>query len=292
MRLLYRAAYNLLIFVGRPFGGVRPRRLYDMLGRKAYPTAEYHWFRNAWGSELRLSHHFHLDRNILIFGQYDAPLHRIIETLVTPGMVALDVGANLGEMALHMARRAGPEGAVYAFEPFPDAYGRLLEHIERNKMGSNIHALEMGLGDQAGMATMGVPATDADNQGLGSIVNAANLTRVANAITVQTETLDHLLETKQIRRVDFIKLDIQGGEYGFLLGAKRTLEHFGPIIVMEVSPGDLACVGRNSRDLLMLIESLGYAVYEVNNGVKGRRITAEEVPKNFAATNVLCLHQR
>jgi FkbM family methyltransferase len=289
MRGIYRAAYHSLMTLGKPFGGIRPRRLYDMLGRRAYPVAEYQWFRNAWGSELYLSHHFHLDRNILIFGQYDQPLHQVIQTVVQPGMIALDVGANLGEMSLHMAQRVGPSGAVYAFEPFPGAYNRLAEHIQRNGMSDRIRPIAMALSDQAGTVTMGVPTTDADNQGIGSIVNAADPSRVGDSITVRTDSLDHFMAIRNLPRVDFIKLDIQGGEYRFLLGAKNTLASHRPTIVMEVSPTDLGCIGRTSRDLLALVESLGYAVHEVAGGTTGRCITAAQVPEHFAATNVLCI---
>ena len=67
-RPLFRAACA----VGRPFGGIRPRRIYDWLGRLAHPVAEFDWRRNRWGDELYLSPHYHIDRNILIFGTYDA----------------------------------------------------------------------------------------------------------------------------------------------------------------------------------------------------------------------------
>ncbi len=69
--LFHRFVYHTLITLGRPIGGIRPRRIYDTLGRKAYPTPDFHWTRDHWGIELNLSHHFHIDRNILIMCDYD-----------------------------------------------------------------------------------------------------------------------------------------------------------------------------------------------------------------------------
>ncbi len=80
----YRALYHTLITVGRPFGGIRPRRLYDILGRKAYPTPAPAWTTNRWGAELLLSHHYHLDRNILIHGDYDHDLHLLFRRASSP----------------------------------------------------------------------------------------------------------------------------------------------------------------------------------------------------------------
>src|SRR6185295_9346680 len=150
MRFLFRILFQLLCLIGKPFGGIRPRRIYDYVGRRAYPTPEFSWRRNRWGSELCLSPSFHIDRNIIAFGCYDLDLHRLLERLVRPEMICLDVGANLGEMTLQMAQKTGAGGRVYAFEPFPAAYERLKNHIQRNSLEKIVRAFPLALSNRAG----------------------------------------------------------------------------------------------------------------------------------------------
>ena len=287
MPFLYRALYQALCAVGRPFGGVRPRSLYDVLGRHAFPRAEYAWSRNRWGAELLLSPHFHIDRNILNFGCYDENLHLAIERQVQLGMVCFDVGANLGEMALHMAARAGANGAVFAFEPVPAVFQRLHQHIERNA-AKNVSAFELALSNQTGRCNIAAGDANADNQGLASIVNPGHAAAVAT-IEIETQTLDDFVKAHAIARIDVMKIDIQGAEAFLLEGGSGV---FGsaqaPDLFMEISPDDLKGAGKNSRELCAMIESFGYSIFELKHGSVGQKIKASEVRPDFHATNVFC----
>jgi len=280
---LFRALFTIMCVVGRPFGGVRPRRLYDAVGRRAFPEPRFRWMTNRWGDELYLSGHYHIDRNIMAFGTYDLPLHRAMRSLIEPGMVCVDVGANLGEMALHMARLVGPRGSVLAFEPAPHVYRRLCEHVRRNGVDGIVECHRIALTDRSGTIAMSIPDEDADNQGLGSLVGDRGCGRV---VKVEAATLDELLAGG---RVHFIKLDIQGGEWRFLAGAAETLALKAPILATEVSPDDLAVDGRTSREYLVLLARLGYQIHRLGRTGLGRRIDPERVARNFAATNVICI---
>lgn len=79
---------------------------------------------------------------ILLDGTYDPVMHRVIERRISPGMVCMDVGTKLGEVALHMARRTGAAGAVYAFEPVPHVYQRLWRtSSETARQKSSVHSI-------------------------------------------------------------------------------------------------------------------------------------------------------
>ena len=164
--------------VGRPFGGVRPRRLYDIVGRRAYRSPAYRWVANRWGEQLHLSPHYHIDRNIMVFGTYDLQLHWAMRSLIRPGMVCVDAGANLGEMAPQMARLTGPTGKVLAFEPVPHVHRRLVEHVDRNGLAEIVDCRAAALTDRSGTMTMNIPDETADNQGMGSVVATRGCTTV------------------------------------------------------------------------------------------------------------------
>ncbi len=284
---LLRAAYRTLCAVGRPIGGVRPRRVYRALASRAYGEPDFRWTRNRWGHELYLSPHYHLDFEIISFGTYDRSLHQFIERHVRPGMYCADVGANMGEMALHMAERVGGRGRVYAFEPVPHVFRRLTDNIYRNHLQGTIDARQLALLDRQTTVLLDEPGQDAFNQGLGSIMHSPRISDFSR-IAVAGTSLDRFIAAERPERLDFLKLDIQGAEILFLEGARETLARFRPDFVMEVSPLDLAPAGLTSRDLLALAEQLGYHVHALVDGRIGGRLRAVDVADDFDATNVFC----
>lgn len=286
-RRIFRLLYHAAVALGRPVGGLRPRRIYDILGRLAFDAPEFQWFRNRWGHELFLSPYYHIDRNILIFGTYDPTLHEVIESLLEPGMTALDVGANLGEIALHMGKRVGATGAVYAFEPISGIFERLRQHVERNGMQDVVRAVPLALSDRSGEAEIAFAEQSADNQGLASI---ANLSDKAGPLRtrIRTMTLDEFVRTEGIERIDLIKVDIQGAEPQFLDGAAETLRRYRPKLLMEFSPDDLQHANLTSRDLALRVERHGYDIRPLRGREAGAPLRAATMPETFAAPNVLC----
>lgn len=276
----------MLVAAGKPVGGIRPRRIYDWLGRRAHANAEFEWFKNRWGANLLLSPHFHIDRNILAFGCYDTELHDAIEALVKPGMVCIDAGAHFGEAALHMSLKAGPKGEVFAFEPEPGIYERLIKHAERNEKKMRLCTVPMALSDRSGSATLYAVDEKEDNQGLNSLVNSRP--QLGRKIEIQMTTLDTFAKQQKLERLDFIKVDIQGAEMRFLRGGHETFKKFGPDILMEISPEDLKASGKNSRDLCDLLHLYGYRIYHMKKGEPTTEIDPQKVKPDFSATNVYC----
>lgn len=123
------------------------------------------------------------------------------------GMTVLDIGANLGVYALYFARQVGPTGRVYAFEPVPNLFARLKEHIALNS-ATNVIPVPLALSDHEGAAQIW---TDNDIHGQSSLyLRGAKMA----AVEVMVTTLDSFLHQEGIRRVDAIKLDVEGGGTG------------------------------------------------------------------------------
>ena len=283
---LLRSVFRLMCVVGRPIGGIRPRRLYCWVARYAFPAPVHHWHRNQWGSELWLSPYYYLDRNIIALGSYDRTLHDFIERRVRPGSVCMDVGANLGEVTLHLATRVGRAGRVYAFEPVAAVHERLNGNVERNGAGDVVETFRVALSDRTGTGTIRHAGPLADNQGVGSLVTAhAGLT---GSQEVPLLTLDEFVERHDIRRLDFMKIDIQGAEPLLLEGGRRTFATLAPDLLIEVAPQELRNAGRDSRDLCVMLEDLGYRLHRLNGRGIGSPIDARTVPPDFEANNVFC----
>jgi FkbM family methyltransferase len=289
----YRTLFWAAVHLGRPVGGVRPHRIAYWLWRRAFATSDfsesdYGWWRDWWGSELWLNPHYHLDFTIIAFGFYDKALHRYIDRTVRPGMTCFDVGGNIGAVATHLAKNVGPTGRVHVFEPVPDLRARLDKNLARNGWGRVVSVHQCALSNATGEARLAVAGLDADNQGLASLV-AAGTDRLTGTLTVRTVTLDDFVAERRIDRIDFMKIDIQGAELLLLEGGRQTLAELRPELIVEVSPADMAGIGKNSRDLLRALEGCGYRIHELRrNGTPGRRIDANAVPPDFDRENILC----
>jgi len=295
MSTVYKAAFNTVRRTGAALGSLGTRGplpgICEALARKVYPAKEYVWFRNRWGHELHLSTSHHIDRGILAQGTYDWALHQAIERRVRPGMICMDAGANLGEMTLHMASKVRQGGTVYSFEPVPHVHKRLASHVARNSMEDVVRAFEVALAKVDGPVDMAFTAPDADQQGLGSIVNT-NRDGLSQQMRVQGRALDSFVSEHGIPRINFMKVDIQGGEWFLLEGGAKVFSTMGPDLLMEISPFDLAAIGKDSRQLAQLIESYGYTIYTIRlDGTPWRRISAATLDPGFSAQNVLCTKQ-
>lgn len=159
-----------------------------------------------------------------------APEH-IISKLCPAGGTVIDVGANMGDWTLPMAKAVGAEGRVFAFEPI----GYLAETIEKTvKVNgiSNTLVCRTALSDSEGEAPFTVV------QGEGEMFNVrCSGIGVEHAggkrITVPTTTLDAFVESEKLDRLDFIKVDVESHEAQVFKGAAETLNKFRPAVVFE-----------------------------------------------------------
>jgi FkbM family methyltransferase len=153
-----------------------------------------------------------------------------------PGWITLDVGAYKGETAIWLADRSGRDGAVYAFEPDPSVAGTLTANIERNRSAgqSRICVVPYGVG-----ATPG-------KQSFAGVVGGASHVDDTGDMTIDVTTIDRAVDELRVDHVDFIKMDIEGGEVDALRGAKETLRRFSPRLAISVyhRPNDLPDIAR------------------------------------------------
>ena len=153
MSRLHQVAFRLLAWLGAPLGGIRPRRIYHWLAERAYAeppsdAGEFRWHRDRWGHRFLLHPYYHLDRQIIAFGSYEPDALRLMHSRLEPGMVCLDVGANLGEITVNMAACVQPGGQVHAFEPVPEVAGRLRQHVAANGLDDVVQIHPVALSNE------------------------------------------------------------------------------------------------------------------------------------------------
>jgi FkbM family methyltransferase len=213
-----------------------------------------------WDLDLREG----IDFSIYLTGAFDRETIRAYSSIVEPGMTVLDIGANVGAHALHLAKLVGPEGKVIAFEPTDWAYKKLCANLALNQeLASRVLAVQTFLAEDAGDGEIGqIYASwplDAED------VHPKLRGRQMPTKGAMTTTLDGFLKD-QDGTIGFMKIDVDGRECRVLRGAVKTLRRHRPVLIMELSPYVLTEHGSSLEELLGLVKEAGYEIAHMGSG--------------------------
>lgn len=173
-----------------------------------------------------------LGSHLLLDGYWEIWLTRLIACAVQPGMVCVDVGANLGYYALLMADLAGPQGRVLAVEPNPEMARLLQANLDVNGFGPRSQVMAAALGDgQATSGVLAIPHGEPKNAALIPGAAAAQFAGQAAVIEVPVLAFDSLAESWP--RIDLVKIDAEGAEDAILRGMAAMLRRDRPLLVLE-----------------------------------------------------------
>lgn len=175
-------------------------------------------------SALLFGSHFLLDttdylQRHMYAGSFERLETRIVRKVLRPGMTFVDVGANIGYYTALGARLVGPTGTVFAFEPSDYAYPRLTRMIETSGLKC-VRAVKCGLADVAGERFLyGAVDERPCELHTATMVPQDNSQRAI----VRTDTLDHMAEQLDIKRIDLLKIDVDGLDPLVLQGAANLI---------------------------------------------------------------------
>lgn len=179
------------------------------------------------GLVLYNRHDVYVGRSIERYGEFSPGEAELFEQIIKPGAVIVEAGANIGAHTLQLARLAGDKGAVFAFEPQRLVFQTLCANLALNSI-HNVYCREEALGEAPG--TIRVPTLDpqAENNFGGLALGGAN-GEPASVIT---------LDSLNLARCDFLKIDVEGMELSVLKGATQTIARHRPMIYVENDRAD------------------------------------------------------
>ena len=175
----------------------------------------------------------------------------LVLSLLRPGHVCVDVGANIGYFSILAAAVVGETGAVFAFEPDPGNFALLQANAVLNKQQHRITAVQAALSTQAGAGELFLSE---DNLGDHQIYAAGEQRKsVQIALLNGSEYLG-----ERLQRLDLLKVDTQGSEYQVMVGLMPLLLAIpgATHILIELTPLSLRQSGSSGRELIELLARL------------------------------------
>lgn len=217
-------------------------------------------------------------------------IHHIVEVIRSPKRdciydiigfmdlgLCVDIGAGLGGTTFNIRDAGGSGTRVVSFEPFPGNHHFIREHIART---DNITLIEKAVGGSRGNVEFVVPFTVQGTEegwekfpgysSVGYVDGRPNLSRTLRTlakrltargskslpqqkIAVEMTTIDAEFQTVG-ESIDFMKIDVQSGEYDVLIGSSEMLRR-GMINVMYIEWG-------GDPKIVQLLNSNGYRIYD------------------------------
>jgi FkbM family methyltransferase len=198
---------------------------------------------------------------------------------IQPGMTVIDVGANVGVYTFSAANQVGSTGRVIAIEPFSGCV-RSLEETCRINQFSQVTVCAGAASDRNGILKLAVQASSELNEVVSNDVDLEG-----NYEAVKCFTLDSLIESQQLTRLDYLKIDAEGHEMQVLEGCDRILQDFKPVILYENIAGSK---GSNLPVADYLIAK-GYHLFRYQPYVQ-QLIAIDSVDSLHGNLNVIAIH--
>ena len=214
-------------------------------------------------------------------GYFDRAITDMIREYLRPGMTFLDIGANFGTYTLIGADAVGHEGRVIAVEPAGEIGYLLKENVAMNGYKDVARVERCAVGDEPGTLTLyEFGFRQGGNTVLPIVAEAAQDTYGEEVTTreVPCRTLDEVVASHGLDRVDLMKIDVEGFEYQAFMGAREMLKKHRPTIIMEWLGGFYRAREETGRALWnLLTDELGYDLRLINENATTRATTFDEL---------------
>jgi FkbM family methyltransferase len=214
------------------------------------------------GATLRFRPRTDIGKSLYLTGAFEKKDLALIAAMLgakrAPELRILDLGANIGVHSITLCRLL-PQARVVAFEP-SEGTRRLLEwNVRANGLEDRIAVEACAVSNKRGRAEF----FEMDDDAYSSLKDTGRKT-LAGRATVEVETLDHYVESRSLRQVDLVKIDVEGFETEVIEGALGMLAALKPDLFVEIYQG------RNSNPdparTIGLLTSLGYRAWVVDDG--------------------------
>ena len=196
------------------------------------PTVVMNWVD---GLKIKIYPNNEVFRSLYVNGMYDPNILVVAKSLLKDGDTIIDVGSNCGYLTLPLCKDVGNNGKIIAIEPSTRDYKRLVENVELNGIGNVVKTIQMAVGDRIGQKTMMIANEERSNVNTLGDKFAFQGIEKQSTEDVNVTTIDNIVSSENLSRVDVIKLDVEGSEIRCLEGAKLTIQNFKPALIIRIN---------------------------------------------------------
>jgi FkbM family methyltransferase len=210
-------------------------------------------------------------RRSYMIPDYEAMLEQFYRGFLKSGDVVIDAGAHVGRHTVPILKSVLPSGTIYAFEPLPVCWPSLTGNEFLQTNSQNVTLSKYALGDEDRISDFVVAVDLPAYSGLKERHYDAP-TRLEK-ISVEVRKIDTLFA--DFNRLDYIKVDAEGGEFGILLGAEKTLARFNPVITFEFGMSSSEAYAIVPEQVFEYLAGLGYSIFDILGHALDRKSFSE-----------------
>ncbi len=191
---------------------------------------------------------------------------QLIDSIVRPGFMVLDIGANIGFYTKIFSSLVGLKGQVHAFEPEATNFNYLEQNLRTD---TNVTLIKKAVSDKTGPLKIY----------LSNLLNVDHRTYpvddYSHVLEINATTIDDYLTQNNIHKIDFIKMDIQGFEMAALKGMEKTLSNNPEIkMITELWPCGLKKAGNSAVEVYDYLTNLDFNLFLITEK-ELQRLTTE-----------------
>ena len=208
-----------------------------------------------------------------IYGESDTEL---VQKIIKKNYIVLDIGANIGYYTLIFAKLVGDSGKVFSFEPESENFKILKKNVEIN--GYNNVILEQKI------------VSNIDGKSTLYVSKKAGSHRIykpdyyVESLEIESISMDSYIEKNNIKKIDFIKIDVEGAELNVLQGIQKILDSNEHIILFsEFSPNQIKSCGLEPTNMINFLIHNRFKIYSAQ--IKKHKITFLDFEKIYSSNN-------
>ena len=214
---------------------------------------------------------------IINFGVFEKNERPFFDFISKRSKVIFDIGANIGFYSLFFSKSTF-KNKIYAFEPVKRTFEKLTNHIKINKC-NNIYPYNLALSDVETKKNIFYSISES---GSSSFKNIKNEKKIQKEL-VSLISLDKFCKDKKIKKIDFIKCDVEGYELFVLKGSVYTLRKFKPVVFCELLRKWSKKFNYSVNDVVNFFSNINFNCYKIKNKklVSVKTITDKTINTNF-----------
>jgi len=192
-----------------------------------------------------------ISTELALFGIHEPLNTKMLAKQLRKDMICLDIGANIGYYTLLESKIVGNNGKIIAIEPSPVNFSKLQKNIQMEG-ATNIEVYNLAAGDKDGKIKFLLKK----QSNLSRIVSEDEIKPSDNIVEVPIRKLDGFLEERALKKLDFLRMDVEGYEFFIYMGIRNSIRKFSPTMQIEIHAHHLG--EERTRELLEKLKEDGY----------------------------------